>query len=228
MNLYKHLLKWAILKLSAPLEQYQPLFGIETSDVVARRRCSDRMDAIESALAGVGLQLPGLDVLDIGSSFGYFSLYMADGGSDVDAFDVTKRLEWIVRLLARYNEIHRHINPYTNRIVNEEFESLERSGKLKSKYDVAILLSVLQHVCHEYGLEYSRNFLREIAKRTDYLIIELALSSEVHHCWSTRLPKNTEDFLEGIFRCGFELIGEGFDIGGPRDLKRPMYLCRNR
>lgn len=228
MNLYRHLLRWAVLTLTAPLEQYQPLFGMEGSDIAARRRCSDRMEAIESALAGVGLQLPGLNVLDIGSSLGYFSLYMADRGSDVDAFDVTKRLEWVVRLLARYNDTQKHINPYTVRIVNEEFESLERSGRLKSKYDVVMLLSVLQHICHKFGFEYSRNFLREIAKRTDYLIIEFALSSEVHHCWAAQLPENAEDFLDGIFKRGFELIGEGFDIGGPGNPKRPMYLCRNR
>ncbi len=227
MNLYKRLLKYTVLKLSAPLEQYQPLYGIEASSITSKRRCSDRMEAIESALAAAGLRFPGLNILDIGSSLGYFSLYMASRGSNVDAFDVTRRLEWIVKLLARYNEIHQHINAYTNVIINEKFESLEFRGRIKPKYDVVILLSVLQHICHRYGFEYSRTFLKEIAKRTDYLIIELALSSENHHHWATQLPENVEDFLQGIFKNGFELIGEGYDIGGPYQSNRPMYLCRN-
>jgi len=227
MNLYKQLLKLAVLKLSAPLEQYQPLYGIESSNTTSRRLCSDRMEAIESTLIGAGLQFPRLSVLDIGSSLGYFSLHMANRGSNVDAFDVTKRLEWIVKLLARYNGIHERINTYTCCIINEKFESLERAGNLKPKYDVVMLLSVLQHICHRHGLEYSRTFLREISKRTDYLIIELALRSEVHHRWAAHLPENVEDFLEGIFKGGFELIGAGYDIGGPYQANRPMYLCRN-
>lgn len=227
MNLYKQLLKFAILKLSAPLEQYQPLYGIETSNVNSKRQCFDRMEAIESALVAAGLQLPGLNVLDIGSSLGYFSLYMADRGSSVDAFDVTRRLEWIVQLLARYNEIHEHVSAHTNCLINENFQTLELSGDLKSRYDVVMLLSVLQHICHRYGFDYSRTFLKEIAKRADYLIIELALRSEGHHYWAAQQPENAEDFLRGIFKNGFEVIGEGFDIGGPHQANRPMYLCRN-
>ena len=227
MNLYKQLLKFVILGLSTPLERYQPLYGIESSNMKSKRRCSDRMEAIESALVSEGLELPGLNVLDVGSCFGYFSLYMANHGSNVDAFDVTKRLEWIVRLLASYNELGGHISAYTSHLSNEKFESLELIGKLRPKYDVVLLLSVLQHICYRYGLEYSRTFLKEIAKRTDYLIVELALGSEVHHHWAAKQPQNAEDFLQGIFKKGFEAIGEGFDIGGPHQANRPMYLCRN-
>ena len=227
MSFNKRLLKWAILKLTAPLEQYQPLYGIDSSYAYAQRQCFDRMEAIESAISAVGLRLPGLNVLDVGSSLGFFSLHMADRGSNVDAFDVTRRLEWIVRLLARYNGIHEHITSRTEVLVNDQFESLERSGKLRSKYDVVFLLSVLQHICHRYGFEYSRTFLKEIAKRTNYLIVELALRSEEHHRWAAGQPEDVEEFLQGIFTNGFEVIGEGFSIGGPHRSSRPMYLCKN-
>lgn len=215
--------------LTRPLELYLPLYGVDLPGRVPGRSCDSRWEAIETALAARRFRFPGAKALDVGASLGYFTTAMALAGSQVDAVDTNRRLGAVIRLVALHNGVARRVRFRRLLLTNEFLRSPESRRRLRERYDVVLLLSVLQHVCHARGFDAARDFVALLSERTDFLVLELALASETHHRWSASLPDDPERFLEGQFSCGFERIGSGTDLArGRASVERPIYLGVNR
>jgi hypothetical protein len=221
-------LRHLLVRLVRPVELYQPLYGVELPGRSAGRACAPRWEAIRRSLASYGFRFPGSTALDVGASLGYFTISLAREGARVDAIDTSRRLGAIVRLLALYNGVGPRVR-FRRRLLTNEWLSGESSRSvLRERYDVVLLLSVIQHVCHSRGFDYARELITMLSNRADFLVIEPGLASETHHRWAASQPADPSSFLEGQFRAGFEQIGIGSDLErGEAAIQRPLYLGRN-
>ena len=202
-----------IAELVAALsEVYQPIHGHPEYDASARRACDDRLTAVLRAVVWVGGQRK-LRILDIGCNQGWFSLQLAALGHDVLGIDSDPANIALARALAAESGIAARFEVAT---FDESWLARQEDGA----FDLALVLSVFQHVSHAVGFVRARRMARKLAQRSRALVCELALREEPLY-WAAALPGDPEELLADI-----AFVREmGRFATHLSELRRPMFFA---
>ncbi|UDY22675.1 glycosyltransferase [Nocardioides sp. Kera G14] len=180
------------------VEHYQPLYGLPGLVDVPSRESLDRAHLIEQAL-GV---LPGLRVLDIGSSLGYMCLYLADRGAHTCGWEMNPDNAEVARIVSRLTGVRTTIKTRT-------LDEHTISSVGADEFDAVLVLSVLHHVIHFRGLEHAQHLVADLLDRARVLIVELAGPNEgEQYYWSAAQPEDPLTVLDLVReRAEIEILG---------------------
>ncbi|MBU0477493.1 hypothetical protein KKC91_02865 [bacterium] len=162
-------------------------------------------------------------VLDVGANAGFYTYQLSKLGISVDAFENNKR----------YLELGRKISNLFNFNVNWSGETVtdELIVKRDKYYDLTLMLSVFQWITRgNIDLEMGCRLLREVSKRTKYLVFELGCNTgnsaievkgdELCHLeWISKLLHDNTDFSNIV------PVGIARAWG---DKARFIFVCSNR
>lgn len=200
-------------------EAYQPLYGIEGLHIggndVARPNSRERARAVAH---GFGEDIHGMRLIDVGSSLGYVSFYLADRGAKVEGWDFRSENTEVSRLV---HEI--------NRVDNVDFKTREMTldiirGIQPGRYDGVVILSVLHHTVMYRGLEYTQNLMKELLERVPTVIVELAQKGEDPKLkWDKTLPKKDVEIFDKAKKLGIKIEKLGEFETHLSGVKRPLY-----
>ncbi len=167
--------------LAQEVEPYQPTYAV--AGVLAeepRRDSLDRARAIELYLGNPA----GLRMLDIGSSLGYMCYYFADRAAITEGWEAHAKNAEVSRLVGDINGIHTAIK--TKQFNDETVTTIP-----VDHYDAVFILSVLHHITHYNGLEYTQKLMQELMQRVPMVIVELASRDEDKKLfWNDAQPKD--------------------------------------
>lgn len=206
-------LRW----LATQIEPYQPAYGVQGAIDSPQRDCHDRCLAIEHALRPI----PGKRTLDIGSSFGYVSFYLADRGATAEAWDMHALNIEISQRIGDINGIG--VKFRTNELTLETAKTIPAG-----KFDVVILLSLFHHIVRFQGLEQTQQIVKELFGRIPVMVVELARKGE-----DPALPwdKSQPDDELAIF----DLVKDDVEIKKIGEFKnhlsektRPLYVIQKK
>ncbi len=153
--------------LVAKVEPYQPLYGVTGIIENPARPSADRAAVIAASLG----HLRGQRVLDIGSSLGYMSYYLAARGALVTGWEANADNAEVARQVGAVNGL-----PVTFRT---ELLDLETLGTLREgDFDSVLVLSVLHHVVHFQGLDAAQKIVEGLLDVAPVLVLELAAKGE--------------------------------------------------
>jgi O-antigen chain-terminating methyltransferase len=204
-------------QLAKDVEPYQPPYGITGIFDNPARDSLDRARVIERYLQNPA----GQRMLDIGSSLGYMCYYFADRGAVTEGWDGRVVNTEFSRMVGEINGIETTIK---TKLFDADTVKTIRSGE----YDAVLLLSVVHHILHYNGLEYTQKLMKDLLERTPLLIVELAKRGEDKKLfWNAAQP---EDEL-----AIFDLIKDDIVIEKLGDFSnhlskhtRPMYAIRSK
>lgn len=194
------------------VEVYQPLYGISGLDAPLRD-CQDRARIIADALRPLGREFR---LIDFGSSLGYFPFFFADRGAITSGFDVNRKNTEVALATQRLNRL-----PATFKTAALDLTTVRRIPS--GKYQVALILSVLHHIIHRYGLRYVTELMVELLDRIPTLVLELAQrNEEVTFPWRESLPEDPLSILSLCGQINVQLLGES--RSHLSTASRPLYL----
>lgn len=196
-------------------EVYQPIRGHPEYDALARRPCADRFAALSRALGWLGGGRR-LRILDAGCNQGWFSLALAALGHEVLGIDTHEPNVRLCRALAAEHGLEARF----------ELAALDEAWLARfddGHFDLALVLSVFQHVCHDAGLPRARAIARRLGQRSRALACELALREEPVY-WAPSLPEDPEALLDD-FAFVRELGRFPTHLSG---IARPLYFASDR
>lgn len=174
--------------LIAKVEHYQPIYGIAGLIENPARRSDDRCRAIYDALGDVS----GMNILDIGSSLGYNSFYLADRGAHVEGWDYNLDNAEISRQVSaitgiRANFLNKELNKETVSTIPDDY------------FDVVLVLSVFHHTIALQGLEQTKFLVKELLNKSPVMIVELAKKGEDKNLyWDKSQPDNALEIFSGL------------------------------
>lgn len=214
---FKRPLLEVISELYAKQEPYQPLYGCPAMSPGPRRPCGDRAQAIERAM---DTAVAGLRLLDLGASFGYFSLYFAERGARATGVDMKPECVTLARRVAEFNGL-----PAAFHTAEVSLDFVREISP--TEFDAALVLSVLHHVTHARGLAETQTLMAELCARVPLVFVELALRREdVPFEWRASLP---EDPAAVFARCeDVEITKIGEFPTHLSDIPRPLYRVRRK
>lgn len=149
------------------VEPYQPLYGVAGIIDAPARPSKDRGVAIERYLEGVR----GKRILDIGSSLGYLSFFLADRGAVVEGWEYNAKNVEVANLT-------KAINGIPVKFLTKEFNPENVATITDTQFDVAIVLSVFHHIIYYHDLEYTQRLVADLLMKVPVLIVELARKGE--------------------------------------------------
>lgn len=203
--------------LLAEVEHYQPTYHIAGLVNQPQRDSHDRCIAIEAAL----IPLAGKRILDIGSSLGYVSFYMADRGAVVQGWESNAKNAEVSRLVRDINGIP--VDFRTKEFNNETVATIPNG-----EFDVAIMLSVIHHITRFQGLDYSQKLMKALMDRVPVLVVELAKKGEDPKLpWDAAQPED-ELAVFDLIKKDIEIQEIGRFSNHLSDNKRPLYLVKRK
>jgi O-antigen chain-terminating methyltransferase len=208
---------YRLKELLAQVEHYQPVYHISGVVDSPKRHSHDRCLAIENKIGPIA----GKRVLDIGSSLGYFSFFMADRGAVVEGWEENVRNAEAARLIGELNGIG---VDFKTKEFNVDTVKTIRSNE----FDVALLLSVVHHIIRFNGIEPTKKLIKDLMDRVPVLVVELAKKGENPSLvWDSAQPKDELEI--------FELVKDDIEIEKIGDFKnhlsnktRPLYLISKK
>lgn len=219
-----------ICYLYSQVEQYQPLYKVLDN----RPECVDGLQRSESTLERAEVILgkiqdfldpeayKSLNILDIGSSLGYISNYVAyNSMHNVSGIDFDTKNNWISNLVS--------LNLKTGARFSTEKLTKGYADSLSPEYDVIFCLSVLHHVNNEHGTDYVKDVISSIVNKSPFIFFELAHKGEnVKFSWRDALPYNILDYFGNLQEYDYKLhfLGE-FDTH-LSEISRPLYLLERK
>jgi SAM-dependent methyltransferase len=213
-----------LIELLNSVEFYQPLYNInfgEKTKIQSPKReetTIERSNLIYNYLKK-DIKNSKVTVLDIGSSLGYVSMFLADRGADVVGIDSNAQNVEVANLVANINKLK------NVKFQNSIFD-LEYVDSLNRQYDVAILFSVIHHIINAHGLEYAQKLMCNLLNKVPMIFVELAISEEdVPFKWKESLPKDPLKVFEPC-DCSIEKLSE-YDTH-LSNVKRPLYLIKKK
>lgn len=154
-------------RLVADVEHYQPLYGVTGIVDHPQRDSLNRARRLESAMS----PLNGQRVLDVGSSLGYMSFYLADRGALVTGWDLNAANVLVARAVGELNGLP--VNFLSRELTVDSVRSIAPGA-----FDSALVLAVLHHVIHYQGLNEAQELVAELMRRVPVLYLELAGKGE--------------------------------------------------
>lgn len=200
------------------VEPYQPTYGIiGVLEQAPQRTSEDRCRTVEAYFGKVA----GKHILDIGSSLGYMCYFFADRGAITEGWEYNPKNAEVSRLIGNINGIPTTIK--TKAFDKNSIDTIERG-----KFDVVTIFSVLHHIIHYHGLEYTQRLMQTLLDKVPVLIVELARKGEDPALfWDETQP---EDEL-----AIFELIKDKITIEKIGDFpthlsskRRPLYVIKSK
>jgi len=199
--------------LAAKVEPYQPAYNVSGVIEGVKRDSVDRCVAIEQAIQPI----VGKRILDIGSSLGYVSFYLADRGALVEGWEYNVDNTEVARLIGEINGID---VDFKVKELNHDTADAIPPGR----FDVVLVLNVFHHITYYHGLEYTKQLVQKIMDRIPVAIVELAKKGEDKNLfWDAAQPDDETEI--------FDLIKDEIVIKKIGDLKnhlsnktRPLYL----
>jgi len=197
---------------------YQPIFQngklIEGGD----RKCIDRWVLIKKEIENYNIK----SVLDLGSAEGFYVLQSA---KECGCFSVG---------------VDADIRRFSIALDQLSLEKIEPAGFIFGvidegmiqnipNFDMIIFLSVMHHMMYSKGEDYCRNFMKELRKKVNtVMIFEMGQSNELKNKWAKLLPdmgENPHEWIEKfLFSCGFsEVIKIGESDSYFKDKNRALY-----
>ncbi|MCJ8325317.1 MAG: class I SAM-dependent methyltransferase [Rhizobiales bacterium] len=198
---------------------YQPLYNYPYDVPKPLRGCEDRCKAVATALG----QLNGLNILDIGCSFGYNSLYFAERGARVTGIDFSER----------NIKICQGIQEHTNGDIAfhmAKFDFQYIVAIQPGAVDVVFIFNVLHHVMEQEGLEAVQGMMANLVANVSEIYVELALANEnpidkYQVCFTQSLPENELDFFATCVDVTIDLIG--YFPSHVSEILRPIYRVKS-
>lgn len=167
------------------VEHYQPIYGITGLIDTPQRDCIERARAIENHLQPVA----GKKVLDVGSSLGYFSFYLADRGASVEAWESNAGNNEVAQQASIINGIH--VDFKTKELNHQSIQTIPAH-----QFDTVLMLSVFHHITHIHGLAYTQQLVKELMHKVPVMIVELAKQGEAPGLfWDKDQPNNELDIF---------------------------------
>jgi len=161
--------------------------------------------------------LRGLRVLDLGCNVGFYSFSLAKRGAQVVGVDIRPEYIEIASCVARVYEV-----PVTflNMPITPEF--IEEDGK---GFDITLCFSMLQWVVEQKGIEYAREILRAISKRSRSLFFDVAVNSG--KACLTCEPGRELALVESLLRdsTSFRHIAHVGDVQPYGTYRRHVFFC---
>ncbi len=200
-------------------EAYQPLYGLEGlgigSDTVSRSNSRQRAAAVLQAL---GDDIHGLRVVDVGSSLGYVSSYLADRGAAVEGWDFRAANTEVAKLVNEANKVD------NVKFVTKELTLEVLRGIPPGRIDAMVILSVLHHTVMYNGLEYTQDLMCELLDRIPVLIVELAEKGEDKTLeWDASQPEDALAVFDKAKKLGITIEEIGRHETHLSGHKRPLY-----
>jgi 2-polyprenyl-3-methyl-5-hydroxy-6-metoxy-1,4-benzoquinol methylase len=212
------------------VEQYQPLYKVLDNspecfkNIKRSASTPQRAKIIQDALQRL-LDMnsyKALNILDIGSSLGYLSNFIADktihnvGGIDFDA-----KNNWIANLVSMNLKTGAH---FTSQKLTKFY-----IDNLAPSYDVILYLSVLHHVNNARGTDYIRNIVLSTVNKSPFVFFELAhKGEEVSFLWKQSLPDNIMNYFDYLPTYDYKLHFLGEFATHLSVINRPLYLLERK
>ncbi len=203
--------------LVAGVEPYQPAYHVAGIIDTPARSSYDRCTAIEAAIG----PLAGKRILDIGSSLGYVSFFMADRGAVVQGWESNAQNAEAARLIQGINGVP--VDFRTKELNLETVVTIE-----PHEYDAAVLLNIAHHIIRFHGLAYTQQLMKELLQRVPVLVAELARKGEDASLpWDASQPDSELAIFDLIKNdISIEKVG---DFGNHlTDKTRPLYAIKRR
>lgn len=198
-------------------EIYQPIYGHPELSHGALRSCDDRLaylfrlhDAFSEKLGRP------LRILDLGCAQGYMSLQLAARGATVTGIDIVPANIAICKALAaEHSEL---ALTFLNDPAEVIIDLLQ-----PDTYDLALGLSVFQHLVYTYGANNVYPLMQQLAQRVPVCVFETALASEPA-VWAASQPDD-ENALLGEFAFTIELARV---VNNLSNQTRPLLFASSR
>ncbi|GEL48374.1 hypothetical protein CHO01_34900 [Cellulomonas hominis] len=203
--------------LLSRVEHYQPTYGLAGLVATPQRESRDRAEQIARALGAVG----GLRVLDLGTSLGYFALYLADRGAKSTGWDFKPDNVAIARLISDITGVRAEFH---ERTIDEATVEAVPTGS----FDVVLALSVLHHVIAIEGLESAQRIVAALFERAPVMVVELAAKGEDPDLyWDAAQPEDPLDVFALVRdELDLEVLGShGTHLSAH---ERPLVVARRR
>lgn len=151
------------------VEHYQPTYGITgVLNKTAREESRDRATTIQQYLE----QLTNKRILDIGSSLGFFSFFLADRGAIVEGWDWSVDNCEATRLIQSLNGVE-NANFKVKELNLDTVQTIQPGS-----FDAVLVLSVFHHIIRFTGIDATRQLVKELFDRVPVMIVELAKKGE--------------------------------------------------
>lgn len=204
-------------RLVGDVEHYQPLYNVAGVIDQPQRTSLDRARRLEKAMA----PLKGQHVLDIGSSLGYMSFYLADRGAKVTGWDLSASNVLVARAVGDLNGIEATFA--TRTLTLDSVRAID-----PGTFDSALILAVLHHIVHFDGLDTAQQIVAELVHRIPVLYLELALKGEdAGLFWDAAQPADPLD-LFSLVRDEVDIIPLGLFPTHLSTVDRPLYRVARR
>lgn len=197
------------------VENYQPVYGLRDLVDTPARGSEDRCGVILDKLGDVS----GMKILDIGSSLGYISFFLADRGAIVQGWEASPQNAEVARLIGRINGVP---VDFLTRELNKE-----AANQLKPDcFDAVIVLSVFHHIIRFQGLEATQQMVRTLLEKIPVMIVELARKGEDPKLpWDKSQP---EDELEIFAGLDVKITKIGSFGNHLSSKERPLYMVESK
>lgn len=197
------------------VENYQPVYGLKGLIDTPARSSEDRCGVMLDKLGDVS----GMKILDIGSSLGYISFFLADRGATVQGWEASPQNAEVARLIG-------HINGVPVDFLTRELNK-DSANQLKPDYfDAVIVLSVFHHIIRFQGLKATQEIVRILLEKVPVMIVELAKKGE-----DSKLPwdkSQPEDELEIFAGLDVKITKIGSFGNHLSSKERPLYVVESK
>jgi serine/threonine protein kinase len=199
------------------VEPYQQIYGITGIVDAPRRESDDRGKAIETALNPLG----GKRVLDIGSSLGYVSFYLADRGAQVEGWESNAQN---CEVSVRAQEINGIPVKFKTKELNLDTVKTIEDNTL----DAIVVLNVFHHITYYNDVDYSKKLVRELFKKAPVMIVELAKKGEDKKLrWDKSQPEDELDIFD-LVKEEVEIVKIGEFPNHLSNHTRPLYVVKKK
>jgi hypothetical protein len=163
-----------------------------------------------------------LSILDVGSSLGYLSNFIADNTiHNVKGIDFDYKNNWISNLVSMNLRIGAQFQ--TAKLTKEYVDDL------LPQHDIVFYFSVLHHINNEYGTNYVKDLIVSTVNKSPYLLLELAHKGEdVEFSWRSALPEDITSYFDHLPSGGFDLHFLGDFPTHLSNIDRPLYLLERK
>lgn len=193
------------------VENYQPVYGLRGLVGSPARDSEDRAQLIQEKLG----DLWGKQILDIGSSLGYISFFLADRGAQVQGWEASPQNAEVARLISQINGI-----PVDFRTKELNLETVQEVPA--DHFDAVIVLSVFHHIIRFQGLEATQKMVKALLEKAPVMIVELAKKGEDPKLpWDKSQPANELDIFKGLDVTITKIGSFGNHLSNK---KRPLYM----
>lgn len=168
----------ALRRIARSYSPYQPVSIKGKPICPGERKHSDRFAVIRNLIESMGAKT----VLDLGCAEGYFvEQAAAQCGCIALGVDADVRRLSLAQASVTLNRVKGAGFMYGE--LTPEFL------RMLPMFDAVFFMSILHHIMYERGVEYAREYMKDLrAKASKFLIFDMGQSDETENAWASLLP----------------------------------------